>query len=198
MILITGFHHSGTSFLARAIEQLGFNFGGSLDRHHEHERLKEIDDILIGDWQKPSFNELKRQVAIELPPDIEAYKNPRMMVTWPTWHRNFPDAKWICVTRNPADVVTSMMNDNTRSQDPEYWDALLLRYNSGFTGLFSATKNVLVIEYRTLCGYPELTAKRLAHFLGRPEGWSELADWIRKEAKFKTYEKLIPSSGDKG
>ena len=33
------------------------------------------------------------------------YKDSRIALTWPLWHKAFPNAKWIIVRRNPKDIV---------------------------------------------------------------------------------------------
>jgi hypothetical protein len=188
MIFITGFHHSGTSFLARAVEQLGVNFGGPLDRHHEHEELKKLDDQIIGDWQKPDIANANLYMGTPVPEGTEAYKNPRLMVTGFVWHRNFPGAKWIVINRKQNDVVCSMMRDPERSQDPRHWDRLIEEYGQYWLAFTVARRlDMLHVSYRDLCEYPELTAARLGHFIGRPEKIAEVGAWIAQEARHKTY-----------
>lgn len=191
MILITGFHHSGTSFLARCVERLGFNFGGPLDRHHEHEEGKKIDDVLIGDWQKPEFSVLKFMTEARLPADVQAYKNPRLMITWPAWLRTYKDCKFIVITRETNDVITSMMADKERSQDPLFWQRLVGTYSEGIVSLMMTTQgNFLGLDYKTMCAYPELTGSKIAHFLGRPEGAADLGKWMAENVKYKTYSRM--------
>src|SRR3990167_2066014 len=128
MIFITGFHHSGTSILAETVERFGFNFGTPLDRHHEHEDLKKIDDHLISDWMKPW--PVIDTSPIIAPPGLEVYKNPRLMVTAPAWEKSFPGSKWIVIEREEEDVVTSIMADKMRIQDPIFWVKLRREYSS--------------------------------------------------------------------
>lgn len=190
MIFITGFHHSGTSFLAEIVEQFGFNFAGPLDRHHEHEELKKLDDELIGDWMHPTEQNFRAMQQLKAPENVEAYKNPRLMLTAAIWNRDYPGSKWIYIEREGCDVITSMMADKTRPQDPLFWIGLINQYSISFSG---NTRRLgipfLVLTYREICQYPQLTASKIGHWLNRQDKIAEVATWIEENAKFKTYAK---------
>ena len=186
MIFITGFHHSGTSLLARTVEMMGFRFGTNIDRHHEHEDLKKVDDGFIGNWMHPVTN--FHFGNIEVPADIDAYKNPRLMVTAPAWHNSFPMSHWIHITRDPYDVAIDIMDEKERPQDPRFWIELQEKYAIQFA-LFCAVSrpNLLNISYDKLCGYPDFSARLIASFLGKPERGQYVADWAKQNYRFQTY-----------
>lgn len=192
MIFITGFHHSGTSFLAEIIKQFGVNFSGPLDRHNELEKWKIIDDHLIGDWLNPNkeLNEYKEMLEYW---DNEAYKNPRLMVTARFWMDRFPKAKWISIKRDDADVAISMMADKTRNQNPLFWFNIMNTYKIRFYTAISehsikrSDMFHLEFKYSDLYKYPHIVASTIGHFIGKEEKIEEVAKWIEENAKFKTY-----------
>jgi len=198
MIFITGFHHSGTSILAKTVEQFGFNFGEPLDRHHENEDLKKIDELVVPNWMDMKHGSIEDGVkAVDLvgsmPAGIDAYKNPRLMMTALLWNKKFSFSKWIVIDRKKEDVIISMMADKTRPQDPIFWDHLMNGYEHMFTtfaqeNLFERQDHALLrIDYEMVCAYPELYAKKIGMFLGRPEKAEEVGAWMRATWKLKTY-----------
>lgn len=193
MIFITGFHHSGTSFLADIVKQFGYEFGGPLDRHNELEEWKLIDDELIVDWQKPKFT--NKSIKINIPEKIEAYKNPRMMITAPFWMSKFSHAKWLSINRKPADVAMSIMADKTRDQNPLFWYGLINHYTHAFaTSIVEHAKSRydtfhLEVPYEDLCKYPTIAVSSIGYFLGKPEKIPEVIKWVEENVKYKTYAK---------
>lgn len=192
MIFVTGFHHSGTSLLARLVDKLGVKFDGPLDRHHENEDLKKIDDLLIGDWLNPveKVNDDFLIKGVD-PSKIEAYKNPRLMVTAPVWQKNFPGSRWIWIERDAIDVIHSMTDEKTRSQDPLFWMELIAKYSDSFLNFIVKNKyvfvqNFLKIRYDRLCAWPEMHVRMLASFLG-VEPKEEVIKWAKENIKLKTY-----------
>jgi len=139
--------------------------------------------MLIGDWINPD----PKTFEFVVPEGIEAYKNPRLMVTAKSWFPRYPDAKWVVIERNPYDVANSMMQDKTRPQDEKFWLELQDRYVAEFDKTGIPEKNVLVVNYGMLCEMPQLTAKYICDFLDKPEKAEELGAWLSNNAKFKTY-----------
>jgi len=190
-IFITGFHHSGTSFLTEVIKRLGFSIGSADGvRHSEHPELSQIDELLIGeDWMDPSFRPWREvQVPDELP---EAYKNPRLMITADFWHKRFPEAKWVIINRERHDVIRSVTDDQSRPQEAGFWQKLISDYRRSWDNFVAERKPVVLeLDYRELCQEPEQTLTRLATFLGAdPECLAECRRWFQENVKYKTYDR---------
>lgn len=49
------------------------------------------------------------------------WKDPRTSLTWPVWHRRFPNAVWVVVQRDEADVVASLTKRTHQKHDDGLW-----------------------------------------------------------------------------
>lgn len=49
------------------------------------------------------------------------WKDPRTSITWPVWHRLFPNASWVVVRRDDAGVVASLSTRTRRIHGEGVW-----------------------------------------------------------------------------
>jgi hypothetical protein len=145
-ILITGVHRSGTSLVARCLQQLGLFIGSDLEKNHESMFFQGLSawvfSLVHGGWDAPMplrylFEEERSQdeCAAKLEKALQhgslyreygvtsgmfsfgkpaipqrwGWKDPRLMVLLPIWSKLFPNAKWIVIQRNGADVANSLL-----------------------------------------------------------------------------------------
>ena len=134
---IVGMHRSGTSMVARLMNECGLNLGpeeGLLGPnadnamgHFEHKGFLEIDDALLkhlgGSWDKPpilnsgwendvTLEELvaKAEKLIDTFSDREpwGWKEPRTTLLLPFWQNLLPDLRYVICVRNPLEVARSL------------------------------------------------------------------------------------------
>jgi hypothetical protein len=60
------------------------------------------------------------------------FKDPKLTLTWPIWHQEFPQARWIVVRRPTSSVVQSCLRApfmRRHSTDPKFWRRLVAEYD---------------------------------------------------------------------
>ncbi len=134
IILITGTARSGTSMTAGIVSLCGA-FGGKMRETKSKRIVFENEDICkhvirpylksIGadpKGQKP-LPKLKDLIPIpNLRERVEEflyrqryegqqvfYKDPKLALMWPLWHKAFPKARWVLVRRKDEDIIYSCM-----------------------------------------------------------------------------------------
>ena len=138
-ILITGCARSGTSMVAGAIERCGA-FGGVLAGATKNNRAGMFENTRIRNTiVKPYLRKLGMDPLGQYPlPDVASlsipnnlntlvtgimkeqgyrngpwfYKGAKLCLIWPIWTYAFPNAKWIIVRRQTADIVQSCLKTN--------------------------------------------------------------------------------------
>jgi len=161
-ILITGCARSGTSMTAGIIDHCGA-FGGRLVMGGGRANKKgffenrEIRDNLVKPYmmlcgadplgQKP-LPELNHLLPLgNLRSKVEQimkfqgyrsgpwyYKGAKLCLVWPTWHKAFPEAKWIVVRRKDDDVIYSCMRTGFMRayRKPEGWQGWIDHHKKRF------------------------------------------------------------------
>jgi hypothetical protein len=59
------------------------------------------------------------------------FKDPKLTLTWPIWHQEFPKARWIIVRRPTSSVVQSCLRApflRLHSTDPKFWRRFVAEY----------------------------------------------------------------------
>lgn len=121
-ILLTGLPRSGTSMVSGILSACGVDFGDTCGAtaynkkgQFEHTQIREkyIKQPLL----RHGFDRLGQdplpdpgyQFQGESVGDlgVEAFKDPKLLITWPYWERSLSPA-WILVIRNWCDTVSSM------------------------------------------------------------------------------------------
>jgi len=157
-ILVVGAARSGTSLVAGILRTCGA-FGGKLsERQVENTTisnwlvsayLREIGADQKGQHPLPDFHNLppadnwRRRVegAIRLHgyKDGSAwfYKDVRTCLIWPIWMRAFPNATWIIVRREPADIIGSILATPSKKAFSAFedWKRWLAHYESCFSAI---------------------------------------------------------------
>ncbi|MGB0684551.1 MAG: sulfotransferase [Magnetovibrionaceae bacterium] len=158
-ILITGLPRSGTSLVTGLLGTAGLWLGRTVPGgsenptgFFEHEALREqvqkrILKRLGGDAggvrrlprldSLPELPALKSHVEDLLAkdgwtPDRRwGFKDAKLSLTWPIWHRAFPEALWVIVRRPRAAVIQSCLRTSfmkEHSTDPAFWDSFVDAY----------------------------------------------------------------------
>lgn len=124
------------------------------------------------------------------------WKEPRNSITWPIWHRVFPNALWINVERDDAAVVASLV---TRSQrilgqrtwkswralDPHQCSSLHAEYRASIGALRSRidADSFLTIQYADLVADPVAVLDELTTAgVGDPSRVDAAASLVRRRA----------------
>jgi len=134
LVLITGCARSGTSMVSGVLSALGLDFGkplhskrrtyqprGFFEHRHVRERvvkpmLKRLGADPLGQNPlpprilRPSDREalaLGLKVRRELGQRAQAYKDAKVLLMWPYFHKAFPDATWVLVRRDRKAIALS-------------------------------------------------------------------------------------------
>ena len=74
------------------------------------------------------------------------YKNPKTAICWKQFHANFPNAKWIVLTRNKEEHLASLLR--TQFMDAydteEEWNSFINRYNNYFNNINNHCDSLVV------------------------------------------------------
>jgi hypothetical protein len=142
-VAIAGMHRSGTSMVAKLLQQAGLNLGDEADLmppaaenpegFYEHLQFVRLNDEVLNvagaGWDCPpaaGFNwddgaldalrERARRVAVPLEERLPwGWKDPRTSLTLPFWRSAFGPLRIVVVVRNPLEVVTSLHRRNAFS-----------------------------------------------------------------------------------
>ncbi|REJ84681.1 MAG: sulfotransferase [Acidobacteria bacterium] len=142
-VLVIGMHRSGTSMVARLLEEFGVAMGGVGQPNWEDPQFKRANQALLArsgaDWARPrAFLEalaivdgdnaeagdemlaVAQRCVEAIDPRRQCgpwgWKDPRNTLTLPVWLRLFPAARVVHVVRNGFDVALSLQRRERR-----YW-----------------------------------------------------------------------------
>lgn len=193
-VCIAGMHRSGTSMVARLLQQCGLYLGqdtklisgdaANPDGYWEHLHAVEINDALLahlgGAWDvvpaRPDGWELQPEL---LPLRFRAaqfvnqfadhsfwgWKDPRNSLTLPFWKRLMPDLKVVMCIRNPLDVVHSLRR---RGYSSEYFSlGLWLAYNQALLTCVPPNDRI-VTHYESYFHDPTAELRRVLRLLNAP------------------------------
>ena len=142
-IAIAGMHRSGTSMVARLLQQAGLNLGDETDLmppaeenpegFYEHLEFVRLNDEVLNvagagwdcppvtgfDWDDEALDPF-RERALRLAAPLKerlpwGWKDPRNSLTLPFWRSVFGPLQTVVVVRNPLEVVTSLHRRNAFS-----------------------------------------------------------------------------------
>lgn len=120
-IFITGIQRSGSSIIAKIIQECGVHFGQCSSMMENIEINK-----IMGDYYK--MNKTDDRGQFPLPSDLDiptdwkekvdkiyqpdsktpfGIKGSRLGQTWKLWQYHYPSARWVIVRRRSGDVITS-------------------------------------------------------------------------------------------
>ena len=191
IVLIGGMHRSGTSLLARMLNQLGMYLGP------EEKMMPAAKDNPEGFWENLDFVKLNNQLLehfagawdlvpelpekwfdlAELQPlfeqaqniiqqfsghDFWGWKDPRNSITWPFWQKLLPEARFILMVRHPLEVARSLHKRNFFSLANGLH--LWKKYNAHWVTA-GATGQFLVVHYEALLSRPVAEIERIARWL---------------------------------
>jgi hypothetical protein len=139
-IAVVGMHRSGTSMVAKLLQQAGLNLGDEADlmppaaenpegfyEHVEFVRLNEEVLNIAGagwdcppaagfDWDDEALDPFRTHARRLAAPLLErlpwGWKDPRTSLTLPFWRSAFGPLRTVVVVRNPLEVVTSLHRRN--------------------------------------------------------------------------------------
>jgi len=131
MIIIAGFHGSGTSAITKVLDKLGISFPGPFPSQNNHENTyariineKVLTNLAGHNWQiVPSYNDIKQyQIDDKYFENIDSnlnWKDPRVCLTLPIWARKFlNEIKIIWVKRNPNNYLKTMLSSQHIKTSP--------------------------------------------------------------------------------
>ena len=116
---------------------------------------KEIFEYLIG-----VYNTNNKKTFLE--------KTPRHVFFYSEILEYYPDAKFICMIREPKNVVSSILKIPTKRRKSIITVALLYNKISNAILNIRPNNNVLVINYEDLTGQTNITVKTICEFLNIP------------------------------
>ena len=142
-VAIVGMHRSGTSMVAKLLQQAGLNLGDEADLmppaeenpegFYEHLEFVRLNDEVLNaagaGWDCPpaagfnwedsvldSFRARARRMADPLGERLPwGWKDPRTSLTLPFWRSAFGPLRIVVMVRNPLEVVTSLHRRNAFS-----------------------------------------------------------------------------------
>lgn len=132
IVLVTGCARSGTSMVAGVLHTCGLNFGGPLVGPSPHNPRGFFEHRAIRQKVlKPYLEELGcdargqrvlpprgllvhptrvarfRRAVLKRLGGAVAYKDAKVLLTWPMWKAAFPEARWVLVRRDAKAIVAS-------------------------------------------------------------------------------------------
>lgn len=204
-ICITGMHRSGTSMVAKLLQEAGLYLGSIDDLmppaeenpegFYEHLGFVRLNDELLNaagagwdcppgpdfDWTSPDLNAFRERTRFLAGPLRMAgtwgWKDPRNSLTMPFWRSVFGPLRTIVVIRNPLEVVTSLHRRNGFS--PALALTLWRIYAERLLADTTPDER-LVTHFDAYFVEPEREIDRLLHFLNL--GTSPSLDEIRAAA----------------
>jgi hypothetical protein len=150
VICIIGMHRSGTSMIARLLQQCGLylgpadrllgSSGGNPLGHFEHTGFLQINEELLAhlkgsafdpprfaaDWERdmslaPFFARAKELVDGFRSHSLWGWKEPRTTLLLPFWRRLIPNLRFVVCVRNPMEVGESVMRRGIGSFQKGVW-----------------------------------------------------------------------------
>lgn len=203
-LLITGAPRSGTSLIAGICQKMGMWTGHTVEGAPTNPRgffenwgiremiikrqLVQLNGDLSGVLQLPTLDSVDQLSADGMLAAVEGsmrmegypagarwlYKDAKLALLWPVWLKAFPDAKWLIVRRNDADIIQSCLRTDfmrQHSSDFEFWRDWLQEYYDRLEKLSEALdpEHVRVI-------YPAKIIEDRDY-----EGLESLAEWLKLE-----------------
>jgi hypothetical protein len=139
-VAVVGMHRSGTSMVAKLLQQAGLNLGDEADLmppaaenpegFYEHLQFVRLNDEVLNvagagwdcppaagvDWDDDALDPYRtraRHLAAPLQERLPwGWKDPRTTLTLPFWRSAFGPLRTVVVVRNPLEVVTSLHRRN--------------------------------------------------------------------------------------
>jgi hypothetical protein len=139
-VAVVGMHRSGTSMVAKLLQQAGLNLGDEADLmppaaenpegFYEHLEFVRLNDEVLNvagaawdcpplagfDWNEEALDPFRAQARRLATPLLErlpwGWKDPRTSLTLPFWRSAFGPLRTVVVIRNPLEVVTSLHRRN--------------------------------------------------------------------------------------
>ena len=77
------------------------------------------------------------------------FKDPKLTLLWPIWHRAFPDARWIIVSRPRKMVISSCLKTHflrQHSTSPRFWRQFCKDYDDRLNALRKASHRVWEVD----------------------------------------------------
>src|SRR5215213_8831935 len=190
-VAIVGMHRSGTSMVAKLLQQAGLNLGDEGDLmppaaenpegFYEHLGFVRLNDEVLNvagagwdcppaagfDWDDEALDPFRaraRHIAAPLQERLPwGWKDPRTSLTLPFWRGAFGPLRTIVVVRNPLEVVTSLHRRNAFSTalGLTLWQIYLERVLEQ-----SSPDERLVTHYDSYFLEPDREIARVLHYLG--------------------------------
>jgi hypothetical protein len=158
--------------------------GSNPEGHWEHYRLMRLNERILrtlgGNWRDPpamppgwessdELTSLRNEARVLLAESFDGrelwgWKDPRNSLTLPFWQRLIPKMRYVVCLRNPIDVAASLQRRDGMSleQGLELWRIYV---TAALTA--TAAQPRLLIPYEAFFADPDVTAARLARFVGR-------------------------------
>ncbi len=198
-LVILGMHRSGTSMLARLLEQVGFAVGS------KEELLAAQADNPLGFWERRDVVALNNDIlsrqgtawygprvtedaGIGFQKQIEELvagferpwllKDPRMVLTWPEWERTMDDAAVIFLHRHPLAVGRSLQR---RNGFPLSYGVSLWEYYNRYVLSRLAGRQYLCLGYEQLLADPSTVLAGLKQQLQLANAWPDTAQDFKLE-----------------
>jgi len=201
-ICVLGMHRSGTSFITRALSELGVYLGpqehtigpreDNPEGFSEHHYITHLNDEMLielgGSWHTPpplppgwendprlaTFAERARRILDEdfAAAPLWGWKDPRTCLTLPFWQRLVPSMRYVLCVRSPLAVALSLQTRDGFSI--EKGGSLWVEHTAAALTHTSGRPRLL-IAYDDIIERPELELARLSAFIGHPRADDRVA-----------------------
>lgn len=127
MIIVTGFHGSGTSSITKSLHKLGVVFKGPLTTgpNHEHRGARDVNERVLltltgHDWKRiPDYDRVVNfdRTGANQFPNIN-WKDPRACITMPVWRDKVDKVVW--VHRNVQNVIKTYQRRHRKTNSQQF------------------------------------------------------------------------------
>jgi hypothetical protein len=227
-IFVTGIERSGSTLIAKILALSGA-FTGQVNKMMEntylngflHSYYHKINADQKGQYPLPDVNHLKFsrfRDSIECSMMTHGYKwgvNPYMLKssllcqTWPVWHDQFPDARWIIVRRRTGDIVYSCIhtafmmafkNEDIRRQigvndEREGWLWWIHQHEQRFVEMIETGLNCMVVWPDRMVNDDYTQIQQMLEWVGLPFDEERIRKEIEPLLNKKKYGKDNSSRG---
>jgi hypothetical protein len=190
-VAIVGMHRSGTSMVAKLLQQAGLNLGDEADLmppaaenpegFYEHLEFVRLNDEVLNvagagwdcppaaefDWEDNALDPFRTRARCLAAPLRErlpwGWKDPRTSLTLPFWRSAFGPLRTVVVVRNPLEVVSSLYRRNgfSTALALTLWQIYAERVLEG-----TSPRERLVTHYDSYFLDPDREITRVLDFLG--------------------------------
>jgi hypothetical protein len=162
IVLIAGSNRTGTSLVAKILFENGFEIPNIDNDNNQYIVYESKIMRRIAECRKLGGKVIWENVK-NLIKGKMILKHPKSSFMIEEWEKNFPDAKFIYVLREPRMAIWKQVQTWGHFFLP-FWGKYWNEYNNGYRKMMGV-KNLYIISYERLLKFPELEKKKLLDFV---------------------------------